>query len=65
VFPRGHEWDIEFKNGTSSLRTYISVTRAWLDHIALVTSPAYDGAKVLAVLATPRLDALRNDPTMV
>jgi HK97 family phage prohead protease len=39
------------------------VTRAWLDHLALVQTAAYGGAKVLAVRATPKLDAFRNDPS--
>jgi len=38
------------------------VTRAWLDHLALVQTAAYSGAKVLAVCATRKLDAFRNDP---
>lgn len=40
------------------------VTRAWLDHLALVQTAAYGGAKVLAVRATRKLDAFRNDPIM-
>jgi phage head maturation protease len=39
------------------------VTSAWLDHIALVMSPVYSDAKVLAVrLTTPHLDKVRRDP---
>jgi HK97 family phage prohead protease len=39
------------------------ITSAYLDHIALVMQPAYDGAEVLAVrTATPNLDELTNDP---
>lgn len=39
------------------------VTRALLDHIALVESPAYAGAKVLSVRsATPNLNEFAGDP---
>lgn len=39
------------------------VTRAYLDHVALVQAPAYDGARVLAVRsATPDLDRYLADP---
>jgi len=48
---------------SSTTATHIRrVTRAWLDHLALVQTAAYSGAKVLAVCATRKLDAFRNDP---
>lgn len=54
------------------------VNRAFLDHLAFVAQPAYDGAKVLAMrgegalsegdlpplVATPRMDELLNDPIL-
>jgi hypothetical protein len=54
------------------------VLRAFLDHLALVESPAYEGAQVLAVReapsgltvaetplpATPALDEAMNDPLL-
>lgn len=52
------------------------VNRAFLDHLAFVGQPAYEGAKVLAmrsessveeqppVSKTPRLDAFLNDPVL-
>ncbi len=55
------------------------VVRAFLDHLSLVESPAYEGAQVLAVreapsgltvaetepLATPLLDDAVNDPVFL
>jgi HK97 family phage prohead protease len=39
------------------------VTRAWLDHVALVMCPAYDGAEVVGARSkTPHLDAHQRDP---
>ncbi len=41
------------------------IIEAVVDHIALVESPAYAGAKVLAVRsATPNLDAVTRDPLL-
>lgn len=51
------------------------VNRAFLDHLAFVGQPAYEGAKVLAmrsegaveeqpVFKTPRMDAFLNDPVL-
>lgn len=51
------------------------VNRAFLDHLAFVGQPAYDGAKVLAmrsdspqqepqVSSTPRMDEFLNDPVL-
>jgi HK97 family phage prohead protease len=62
--------DVRYNRRTKVRR----VMRAFLDHLAMVESPAYAGAKVLAVRddgppvevlslqATPALDALRDDP---
>jgi HK97 family phage prohead protease len=41
------------------------VTSAFVDHIALTASPAYAGARVMAVRATPNIDALQRDPVFV
>lgn len=56
-------------NHTERLRR---VTKAFLDHIALVESPAYAGAKVLAVreddrpeIETPLLDAYQDDEVLL
>jgi HK97 family phage prohead protease len=45
----------------------VHIRRAFLDHIALVGVPAYDGARVLAVRSaslTPHLDSFLNDPVL-
>jgi HK97 family phage prohead protease len=45
VLPGGERWTIDRRSRT--------VTKAWLDHIALTGAPAYESAKVLAVRSAP------------
>jgi hypothetical protein len=37
------------------------ITTAYLDHLSFVESPAYEGAQLLSVCMTPRLDNVLGD----